>query len=326
MASSKGKPSAFVILLIAVVVVGGIGSYFVFYPQTGPTTRTTFVTLGLRTTSRPPVTYSVFGKIFFDYNGNGRQEAGEPDMPDVVINLDGNNVTKTNSTGWYVIDRVSKDKHQIRPFPSKEFRFMCDSAYDFRRVEDPYSVWTWYEDTRKDIGCMEGFLTLPLKGDFSYNAFFDVDRATGKIKDWQGGTRTVDQHEGTDFGIPIGTPVYSAAPGVVKFIDNWGPEGIFVIISHEKSMGGVVSTLYAHLSSSTVKEGQTIPRGTLIGYSGEDVTKPGPHLHFELDFRAFHGAPGRSSGRYTPVDVFKAVWDPDSFSYWTKDNNPQYST
>ena len=53
---------------------------------------------------------------FFDYDGNARQEVGEPPVADVTVALDGVNRTCTNSTGWYVISDVTKDVHKIRPF------------------------------------------------------------------------------------------------------------------------------------------------------------------------------------------------------------------
>ena len=289
-------------------------------------TPTATVVTGAQTiTSKPVVIFRLFGKIFFDYNGNGKQEGEEPPVADVTVALDGINRTATNSTGWFVIGDVSQGNHMIRPYPPKNFRYMCESAAEFRPVKEYYSV-SVGNDTRKDIGLMEGFLTLPLeKGTIiRYNAFFDDDRAEGSIKDWQGGSNTVDNHEGTDFGMPVGTPVLAAAPGVVKYVDDWGPVGIFVIISHETYAEEGLSTLYAHLSSSKVKEGQVVKRGEMIGYSGEDKTKPGPHLHFELDI-GYHGSPTRGTS-YTPIDVFRAVWNPSSICYWTKDNDPQFPT
>jgi hypothetical protein len=273
-------------------------------------------------TSSPVVTFRVFGKIFFDYNGNGKQEENEPSIANVAVSLDRMNRTITNSTGWYIIDNVSRGQHSLRIYAPKNFRYMCESDAEFSRSDIVYGIRV-ENNTKKEIGLMEGFLTLPLEKDawIRYNALFDDDPTSG-IKDWQGGTNTVNGHQGTDFGVPVGTPVVCAAPGVVKFVDDWGPVGIFVIISHEIYAGEGWSTLYAHLSSSIVKEGQVLKRGERIGFSGEDRTKPGPHLHFELDF-GYHGSSTRHTN-YIPVDVFRAIWNSNAICYWTKDNDPQF--
>jgi murein DD-endopeptidase MepM/ murein hydrolase activator NlpD len=171
-----------------------------------------------------------------------------------------------------------------------------------------------------DVALMEEFLTMPLHKGFPYrvNAYFDE----GGDKNWTGQPNGDPAHEGTDFGVPIATPVYSAAPGVVKFIDDWGPVGIFVIVSHGQYAENM-STLYAHLSRSNVNLDEELSRGALIGLSGQDATHPGPHLHFELDF-GYHGSPTRASS-YQAVDPFKSQWNPSFIGYWTKENDPQYS-
>jgi hypothetical protein len=55
----------------------------------------------------------LYGKIFFDHNGNGRQDPEEPPLTGVAIALDGINATVTNGTGWYVIDAVARGTHEI---------------------------------------------------------------------------------------------------------------------------------------------------------------------------------------------------------------------
>ena len=274
---------------------------------------------------------SLRGNLFFDYNGNAKQDTGEPAVAGALVQLkdDAGKViaeTLTDSSGDYQLEDVKSGYYRlhigVEHFSDKRFRYMCTSIDEFRAVADGYDL-SLAPDSTVNIGLMEGFLTLPLKRGTSlrYNAYFDDD-STSRMKDWKGGSNTVNGHEGTDFGVPVGTPVFSAAPGTVKYVDDWGPIGVFVILSHDPNVRNM-STLYAHLNRSNVSQGQKVKRGERLGESGEDKNHPGPHLHFELDF-GFHGSPTRGSP-YQPVDPFRAVWNPTAIGYWTKDNDPQYT-
>jgi len=87
-------------------------------------------------------------------------------------------------------------------------------------------------------------------------------------------------HNGVDFGIPNGTPITAAADG---FVDKVGFEatgyGNYVVLSH---MDGNTKyfTYYAHLQSTSVKAGQKISAGTVVGLSNNTGASTGPHLHF----------------------------------------------
>ncbi|MHB0865749.1 MAG: M23 family metallopeptidase [Minisyncoccota bacterium] len=108
---------------------------------------------------------------------------------------------------------------------------------------------------------------------------------------------TNPRHRGTDFGVPINTPVYAAASGTVAYV--YPPVGTPACINGDtncpSSLGNWVAILhpdgwysfYAHLTSVRVTKGQSItcvsgPGGTLVGYSGNTGNTQGAHLHFEL--------------------------------------------
>ncbi len=85
-------------------------------------------------------------------------------------------------------------------------------------------------------------------------------------------------HTGIDFGAATGSPVFAAADGEV-FHASWrGGYGRCIILLH----GGNISTLYAHLSSIQVTNGQSVKRGQVIGAVGSTGLSTGPHLHFEV--------------------------------------------
>src|SRR5262249_3621122 len=85
-------------------------------------------------------------------------------------------------------------------------------------------------------------------------------------------------HQGTDFGAPMGTPVYSAYKGVVGFVGPHGATGNWVAINHANG----IETGYAHLSrfAAGLKVGDKVGTHQLVGYVGSTGRSTGPHLHF----------------------------------------------
>ncbi|WP_437481537.1 M23 family metallopeptidase [Sorangium sp. So ce1014] len=85
-------------------------------------------------------------------------------------------------------------------------------------------------------------------------------------------------HNGTDFGAPTGTPVYSAYRGVVEWVGPAGPSGNLVTVLHANG----ISTGYAHLSryAPGIKAGMKVGTHQLVGYVGSTGRSTGPHLHF----------------------------------------------
>ena len=89
---------------------------------------------------------------------------------------------------------------------------------------------------------------------------------------------TNNSHTGTDYNVPVGTPVTAAMAGVVSSTDLGADYGMAVMIDHP----GGYQTIYAHLSEKDAKVGQTIAKGQRIGKSGNSGNSTGAHLHFEV--------------------------------------------
>lgn len=91
--------------------------------------------------------------------------------------------------------------------------------------------------------------------------------------------RTRKMHTGIDLTAPVGTDVYATGNGeVVASGYNLGGYGNRIIIDH----GFGFKTVYAHLNSIKVKEGQKIKRGEIIGTVGNTGRSTAPHLHYEV--------------------------------------------
>ena len=89
---------------------------------------------------------------------------------------------------------------------------------------------------------------------------------------------TWKQHNGVDYGAPVGTPVRTVGDGVVEFAGWQNGYGNVIHIRH----GEERSTVYAHLSRIDVATGQKVEQGMVIGAVGQTGWATGPHLHFEV--------------------------------------------
>jgi len=85
-------------------------------------------------------------------------------------------------------------------------------------------------------------------------------------------------HAGLDLRAAYGQDVRAATDGVVTFAGEKPGYGLVVIVSH----GSGLETRYAHLSSTTVVEGDRIRGGDLLARTGQSGRATGPHLHFEV--------------------------------------------
>ena len=83
-------------------------------------------------------------------------------------------------------------------------------------------------------------------------------------------------HLGFDLASLQRAPVLASNAGVVVFADYLGIYGNCVIVDH----GLGVQSLYAHLSTTSVKEGETVTKGHELGRTGATGLAGGDHLHF----------------------------------------------
>ncbi|MCK9468823.1 MAG: peptidoglycan DD-metalloendopeptidase family protein [Porticoccaceae bacterium] len=99
--------------------------------------------------------------------------------------------------------------------------------------------------------------------------------------------KTVRPHRGVDYAAPTGTPVYAAGSGKIVSSGFTAANGNFVVIQH----GDMYTTKYLHLHKRSVKAGQTVRQGELIGTVGSTGYATGPHLHYEFLVNGVHTNP-----------------------------------
>jgi murein DD-endopeptidase MepM/ murein hydrolase activator NlpD len=88
-------------------------------------------------------------------------------------------------------------------------------------------------------------------------------------------------HPGVDFAAPRGSAVFATAPGRVVTVKKTSLQagyGNFVEIDH----GNGFVTRYAHLDGISVRRGQKVFKGKVIGTAGSSGGSVAPHLHYEV--------------------------------------------
>ncbi|MDQ7732608.1 peptidoglycan DD-metalloendopeptidase family protein [Halomonas sp. SpR1] len=115
------------------------------------------------------------------------------------------------------------------------------------------------------------FARHPFEGNYRLSSGFNPRRkhpVTGRIS----------PHNGTDFAMPIGTPVTAPANGVVERVSNHHAAGRYIVIRHDNGY----RTRYLHLSRPLVTQGERVTMGERIALSGNTGRSTGPHLHYEV--------------------------------------------
>lgn len=111
------------------------------------------------------------------------------------------------------------------------------------------------------------------------------------------GPRWGTSHLGIDFAVPVGTPIYAPAEGVVvegRERPQGSVEGFgsWIWLDCQATIG--LDLIFGHVQGdrTVVKAGDRVKAGDLIGHTGNEGESTGPHLHFET-----WTAPGRIGGK-----------------------------
>lgn len=89
-------------------------------------------------------------------------------------------------------------------------------------------------------------------------------------------------HSGVDIAGPNHGSIHASNSGKVIYSGWYGGYGKVVILDHGVVNGRPTTTLYAHMSSIRVSQGQFVNKGDVVGYEGTTGYSTGPHVHFEV--------------------------------------------
>lgn len=130
---------------------------------------------------------------------------------------------------------------------------------------------SYYDDKGIHARKSTKFNRYPVAGPIRVTSNFNPNRRhpiTGKVR----------PHNGTDFGVKVGTPIFAPADGIVTKATFQRAAGNYIVIQHR----GDYSTVYMHLSKILVKPGQKVKANDRIALSGNTGASTGPHLHYEV--------------------------------------------
>jgi murein DD-endopeptidase MepM/ murein hydrolase activator NlpD len=146
---------------------------------------------------------------------------------------------------------------------------------------------SWFDDLERRIATVRNAvqhrvdkmrstpLGTPVRARLSSGFGWRSNPFSGRGSEW---------HSGLDFPAPIGTPVRATANGTVEFAERRSGYGLAVSVRHADGY----STLFGHLSAATVRAGQKVTRGEVVGRVGNEGRSTGPHVHYEV---RRHGKP-----------------------------------
>jgi murein DD-endopeptidase MepM/ murein hydrolase activator NlpD len=85
-------------------------------------------------------------------------------------------------------------------------------------------------------------------------------------------------HMGVDLASTANAPVEAANNGIIAYTGYLGIYGNIIVVDH----GFGLFTLYGHLNSIDVKNGQEVKKGDVMGHTGTSGLAGGDHLHFGM--------------------------------------------
>ena len=187
-------------------------------------------------------------------------------IPSVDNNLSGKTVFLPTVTGLFITKSPATTLEHI--LSKKNFDYDSTLCYSINGDSFYFLPDTRFEATERAF-FLDTSLISPLpQGVLTSSYGMRISPITG-----------VEQfHNGVDLAAPKGTAVYAARSGVVRLAGSDRVYGNYVIIKHDNN----TESLYGHLESYSVKKGQTVEKGAVIGKVGTTGLSTGPHLHFEI--------------------------------------------
>jgi murein DD-endopeptidase MepM/ murein hydrolase activator NlpD len=180
------------------------------------------------------------------------------------------------------VDLVASIRVESRMFPSEDIGLDAANTKlrtetDIRKEEEARRLGELLGRVDDDAVYLDGSsFMMPLVPKRKSAGFGDKRRYL-----YAGGGSDSSIHAGLDLAVATGTPVSACAPGRVVMVAERIVTGNTVVVEH---LPGLFS-LYMHLSTISVAEGQLVDRGTQLGLSGSTGLSTGPHLHWELRAR-----------------------------------------
>jgi murein DD-endopeptidase MepM/ murein hydrolase activator NlpD len=207
-------------------------------------------------------------------------EAGKPGFLAAIITIPstanpGNAIIRVNSEAVSVLEipiTISARNFVAEVIELNPVLTGIRTDPDPKRTEESNKLWAILSTNGSQI-YHAGFFVPPVSS--TRRTSFFGDR---RVYKYSNGTSDTSIHAGVDFGVPKGTSVSACAAGKVVLARMRIVTGNSVVIEHAPG----IYSLYYHLDSISVKEGDMVYTGAQIGLSGSTGLSTGPHLHWEI--------------------------------------------
>jgi hypothetical protein len=339
----KAPPGPIKAVLLGALILGILGLFAAACqpaasPTATPTSATTIpksptATQSPAATETPaPSVPSIYGTVFHDWNGNGKQDSieapGEPALPGIQVCLDDGDPTLcavSDESGQYLIEQVPPGEHSLW-VESDQYSYLFPSV-DAAVVLEVETLPVIVDGAiLVDIGLGEGPLTLPflcteMDQVVGVSRYFDADIHPGQARDWTGGSQTVDGYLGTTFEFQGEVEIVAPAPATVTHVTFW--EGRYLVqlgcdivpwFPDNRSL----QLYFSGMDEISVKKWDIVARGQTIGRA----TECHPEAESGVECFTIRGRYPDTYGSHVFVDLFRDTETAGSRSLWTRDNDP----
>jgi len=231
----------------------------------------------------------------FPLPGGGKQDRfalfavpfdmSQPDVRLVVEDAAGNAAERGFIDKFFPKDFKTDNINISDSFLAKVIPEILSQSPEIKDLGDPLKNYLAINrDLRKKNGETLKQLARKSQSDFLWNKAF-MQMPNGKVTASFGERRTYlyydrvidhQDHLGYDLAVTKQAPIPAANSGIIAFAGFFGIYGNAVVIDH----GYGLQSIYGHLSSVAVTEGQEVSIGDTIGRTGETGLAGGDHLHF----------------------------------------------
>lgn len=185
---------------------------------------------------------------------------------------------------------LAKSRRQLM---AQQRAIKSDIAYNQKMINKLRTNRAYYERSENELARQSASLEAML-ANRSPSMSSDIKVTTGFIRPLGGQItspfgyrvhpifKTRKFHSGIDIAAPMNTPIKAANTGKVIMAGWYGGYGKVVIIDHGVIRGQSITTLYGHMNSISVSQGQSVKQGQIIGRVGTTGYSTGPHCHFEV--------------------------------------------
>ncbi|WP_025995085.1 peptidoglycan DD-metalloendopeptidase family protein [Pseudomonas viridiflava] len=188
----------------------------------------------------------------------------------------GRSLSFTVGSKKYPEQRITlKNKRQVNPNPEDNKRIEGELAEQIRAYR------SFSPGTPSNL-ILDKPVNGPLSSKFGVRRFFNGEER--------------NPHAGLDFAVPAGTPIKSPAAGKVILIGDYFFNGNTVFVDH----GQGFMSMFCHMSKISVKQGDLVPRGGVVGEVGATGRATGPHMHWNVSLNDARVDPAIFIGAFQP--------------------------